>query len=81
MPETCFRLNDLYLLYLHDPSVMKWPGANSRFADLWNVWMVFDVFSGLVATNGTADFVCMAVAKFSEKTSSGIRFVCFFGKN
>ena len=29
MPETCFRLNDLYLLYLHDPSVMKWPGANS----------------------------------------------------
>lgn len=35
-------LNDIYLLYLHDPSVMKWPG--------------------LVATNGTADFVCMAVA-------------------
>ena len=52
--------------------------------------MVFDVFfwhlsnhflTGLVATNGTADFVCMAIAKFSEKKPPkffGIRFVEFF---
>ena len=44
------------------------------------------ILTGLVATNGTADFVCMAVAKFSEKTPKlfGIRVLCgvfFFKKN
>lgn len=37
-----FRLNDLYLLYLHDPSVTNWPGP------------CIDVFCFLIRLDGEA---------------------------